>query len=291
MSSYIIRNLDTSSYDLKKDVQFLNELRKQPEEYDEFGQGYWKNISLMNSTGNVDDSQYKNTDTCLPTAHLNHCAVLKALIEDNFAADNLKMVRARNLVDGMVIPHKDFVELDSEYHYFRVFLPLEENRDSYHSDEAGVFQMRPGEVWFLDAAIDHAAVNFSNKSRMFLCLDYIFSGEFRDVDVFARNARALDVNRNYLIQRSPLGEDEKNQVVVSAAAMLTKVTFKDILFALSKYHFSYDIPVSECYDWLIRAAERTKDNVIIEKAKRLKTYLVEKRCLGERFVINDWGHA
>lgn len=42
MSSYIFGKIDMSGYNIEEDVKYLNTIHKQPEEYDEFGQGYWK---------------------------------------------------------------------------------------------------------------------------------------------------------------------------------------------------------------------------------------------------------
>lgn len=60
MASRIVGTGDLASYDFRQDIQYLNSVEKQPEEYDEFAQGYWKNLSLLNSSGCMDDSQYKN---------------------------------------------------------------------------------------------------------------------------------------------------------------------------------------------------------------------------------------
>lgn len=288
MPSKILAQIALSAYALSKDTQYLNSITKLPEEYDEFGQGYWKNLSLYNATGNSDDTQYRNTKQCKPTEYVRHCAEVKRLLLENFKLANLKMVRARSLVDGLVIPHRDFVELDSSITYFRVFVPLEDNSDSFHSDEAGVFQMKAGEVWFLDAGINHAAVNFGGKSRMFLCLDFMFEGPFEESEIFSEKARLNEPREIFHIVRRPLIERERDNIITATAQMLTRHTFKDLIFALSKYHFTYDIPVNSCYDWMINAAELTRDQKIIDKARSLRRYLIEQRDMGERYTINDW---
>lgn len=178
MPSCVIGKFEIPETDFEEDVGYLNDLPKQSEEYDEFAQGYWKNVSLMNSTGDSSDSRYVNTGFAIRTDHMSRCPSIDRFIRENFDVGALRMVRARNLIDGMVVPHKDFVELSSDKNYFRVFVPLERNDDSFHSDEKGVFNMKPGEVWFLDASMVHAAINFSSRSRMFLCLDFVFENRF-----------------------------------------------------------------------------------------------------------------
>lgn len=195
----------------------------------------------------------------------------------------VRMVRARNLIDGMVIPHRDFVELDARVAYFRVFVPLELNTDAYHSDEHGVFQMLPGEVWFLDARMKHAAVNFAARSRMFLCLDFIFEGAFRESDIFAQDADVADERRTVHVERQPLDESAFSDMLASTAVRLSKGDLRGSVFDCSRYHFRYDVPVAACYDWLIRAAVAANDQAIHAKTIALKRFLVDSREMDERF--------
>ncbi|SDI08377.1 aspartyl/asparaginyl beta-hydroxylase domain-containing protein [Pseudomonas abietaniphila] len=288
MASRILGQIDISRYDLAKDIKILNSITKLPEEYDEFGQGYWKNLSIYNASGRAEDSQFRKSDECLRTEYASKCPEIQRLVEDNFKFTHLKMVRARSLVDGMVIPHRDFVELEKSTTYFRAFVALETNNESFHSDEFGVFQMKAGEVWFLDAGINHAAVNFGLGSRMFLCLDFMFEGKLNTNNIFAECVSTTTHRNSFYVDRKPLDERAIELIINSTAGILNRHTFKDIVFALSKYHFLYDIPVACCYDWIIASAEMISDNEIIRKAKSMQKYLIEKRDIGERYVINDW---
>lgn len=288
MSSYIVGKLDLRNVDFSEEIKWLNSLPKIHEEYDEFAQGYWKNISLFNASGEINDTQFRNCPKAYPTLHLQNCVNIKRFIEESFAPEALKMVRARNLIDGMVIPHRDFVEMEeNDNRFFRVFMMLENNDQAFHSDSSGVFQMRHGEVWFLDAATDHAAINFSNSSRMALCLDFIFEKDFNDYEIFEKNIIFEKGNATYK-ERIKIDPIEKNEIVAGIASVLSPETFKDMVFATSKYHFTHEMAVSECYDWLIDAAQNNKDRQVAEKAMALKNYLIINRGLGERFSISTW---
>ncbi|MEM0551844.1 MULTISPECIES: aspartyl/asparaginyl beta-hydroxylase domain-containing protein [Aeromonas] len=300
MSSYVLGKIDLALYgygahgetntgnNLNKEIDYLNAIPKQREEYDEFGQGFWKNLSLYNASGLIEDTQYRDTDKCLPTSYMDQCPTIKRIIDDIFELHKLKMVRARNLIDGMVMPHRDFVELGNEKRYFRVFLAIERNDDSFHSDEAGVFQMMPGEIWFLDAGIDHAAVNFSVKSRMFLCFDFMLTHDEDERCIFKDNAN-IDFNvKTKHIKRHKIDDYQKQVIIENTSALLNKNTFKDLTFTLSKLHFTHDIEVREAYDLLIEAAKKSKMTELLKKATSLKRYMVEQRSMGERFSINSW---
>lgn len=73
MASRIIGKVDMSRYEFCDDIQYLNGIEKADEEYDEFAQGYWKNLSLINSTGDEQDTQYRNSDSAVATTHLAKC--------------------------------------------------------------------------------------------------------------------------------------------------------------------------------------------------------------------------
>lgn len=286
MASKILGKINIDG--VEGDIEYLNSVAKQPEEYDEFSQGYWKNLSLWNASGEAGDTQYRNTGQCLPTEHACQCPGIQKLVEQHFKLDHLKMVRARSLVDGVVIPHRDFVELNKKTTYLRVFLALEDNAQAFHSDEHGVFQMQAGEVWFLDAGITHAAVNFGLKSRMFLCLDFMFQGAFEPTGIFADASSSTACRSDFHVDRQVFTKSNEEEIVAATAKILNCFTFKDVVFALSKYHFIYELPVASCYDWIISAAERENNNVVTAKAKSLRRYLIEKREMGERYSINDW---
>ncbi|HDS0922778.1 TPA: aspartyl/asparaginyl beta-hydroxylase domain-containing protein [Stenotrophomonas maltophilia] len=285
MASRIVGTGDLASYDFRQDIQYLNSVEKQPEEYDEFAQGYWKNLSLLNSSGCMDDSQYKNCAAARATGHMVRCPEIARMLEETFNLEIVKMVRARNLMDGMVIPHRDFVELDPELSYFRVFIPIEYNQDSYHSDVGGVFQMRPGEVWFLDAAVSHAAINFSSDSRMFICLDFVFDGEFNEKEIFRDGVLVPGRTRDIHISRPALSEDDLADIIGSITSGISRHNLKEHIFECSRVHFRYDVHVTACYDWLIQGAVASGDEVVTRKLRSLKRFLVERRAMDERFTF------
>lgn len=286
MASHIIGTIDLSGYSIKEDLDYVNSVVKVAEEYDEFSQGYWQNLSLMNSSGDINDSVYRSSKNLLPTDHLRHCSGIWRLIQENFQVTNLKMVRTRNLIDGMVVPHKDFVELDKEYSYLRLMIPLENNLSCFNSDEAGVFQMRAGEIWVLDAAIGHAAINFSTKSRIFLCLDYAFDRGVNHADVFIDSAKVAHMGRDIYIERKPMGISDQDHVIEGLSRIVSLFTLKDLVFAVSKYHFIYQVPVTAGFRWLKEAATIAGDENVSRKIDHLSRYLIEDRVLGERFSLN-----
>ncbi|MBY7115258.1 aspartyl/asparaginyl beta-hydroxylase domain-containing protein [Bacillus sp. 17RED48] len=290
MASYIIGKIDLNEELLNKDLQTIANSPVIPEEYDEFSTGYWMNNSLWNASNDKADTMYRDFDHAAQQIEYGkQLPYINQILEDYFAFDNLKMVRTRNLIDAMVIPHRDFVEFkDNTKRRFRVFLALEDNTKAFHSDEEAVFRIRKGEIWFLDAAIGHAAANFSKDSRVFLCLDYVFNEDFLPSDIFKdKETYNPDLDR-FIVQREKLDSNFEKELISSLSKVMTRITFRDIVFFLSKIHFEKDIPVAQCYDWLDEIAEKSGDQAIVNKAKHLREYIIEHRNLGERFSMDNW---
>ena len=286
MSSYILGNISIDKYDISNEMVFINEIPRVIEEYDAFFQVFWKNVSLMNKSGDKDDSQYSDSDLGLKTFYGEKTPKLFKLIEENFTTEKLRMVRARNLIDGMVIPHSDFVELDyKSKKHFRVFLPLEENHDSFHSDINRVFQMKLGEIWFLDAFIPNAAINFSNRCRLFLCLDFVFSEDFLPSEIFKDKTLYNPNNNPIKVQRKLVSKYDLEEIEDSISKILNDKNYRDILFAVSKLHFNYEFEVDKVYNFLINAAIKSSHKNLIPKLYDLKKYLIEDTKFGERFSL------
>ncbi|MFI6040819.1 L-proline cis-3-hydroxylase [Nocardia sp. NPDC051321] len=115
MRSHVIARIDLDNDRLEPDLEYLAMVPRLEEEYDEFASGYWKNLSLANSSGNADDSAYRDiVGSAITTDHGRNTPYLTNLVETVFDRDRVKMVRARNLIDAIVVPHRDFVDLEQD---------------------------------------------------------------------------------------------------------------------------------------------------------------------------------
>ena len=288
MPSRIIARIALADLDFGTDLHYLNNIAKPDVEYDEFGQGFRTNPTLINGSGNGEDTLFRDGDHAMDTEHARRVPVIMRLIEDVFDRTYLRMVRARNLVDGLIMPHRDYLEVGKTVDYYRVFVPVEYNQDAYHSDESGVFHMKPGEVWFLDAAIVHSAANFSSRSRWFLCLDFFLPPDSNPAVIF-RNSRRIswDIDHAY-IRREPLSAAKRTEVIAAAAALLSEETVKDVALSLSKLHFRYDMPIAGCFDMLAEAAARRGNPRIGQAVAAMTDFLIGHRTIGQRFRFGDY---
>ena len=291
MSSKMIGKLIFNDELLQKDMNTITQFPHLEEEYAEFGIGTWKNHSLWNDDGDYKNTQYTEYATMAKITELGKkLPYITSVIKENFDITHLKMVRARNLIDGFVVPHKDFVELDkNKAKFLRVFIPLENNKDAYHSDEYGVFQMQKGEVWRLDASIVHAAANFGTDSRVHICLDFQFEDPNAPFEsIFLDQKTATAVVPPTVPERSIY--DNLDFKLKELATRINKDNLLETLVDLSKLHFQYDVNIIDCYDWLLSVSEQAGSDEILNKTKSLKKYMIEERTLGERFTFQDY-HA
>lgn len=145
--------------------------------------------------------------------------------------------------------------------------------------------MRPGEVWFLDAAVSHAAINFSSDSRMFICLDFVFDGEIKEEEIFKAGVLVPGRTRDIHVVRPALPQEVLAEIIGSISSGISRHNLKEHIFECSRVHFRYDVDVTACYDWLIQGAAATGDAEVVGKLRSLKRFLVESRAMDERFTL------
>lgn len=289
MSSYILGKLAFDERQLQEDLQVFETFPRIAEAYDEYSSGFWMNCSLWNASGDKYDTVYRDFSHPLrQTDYARSLPYINQVLQQHFVFEHLKMIRSRNLIDAIVLPHRDFVEIDRTRQCIRVFVPLEDNMLAFHSDEQAVFCMRKGEIWFFDAAVVHAAANFSNKSRLCLCLDYIFPEEFHPADIFVDKNEYTPGLTPTLVPREQPDTAFLASLITGLGSIINRYNFKEIIFLLSKIHFYQQIPITACFDWLVQIADQSTDHALCEKAQQLRSYLTADRVFGQRFSLSEW---
>ena len=289
MRSHILTRLDLDPAQLAPDLDYLSNVPRIEEQYDEFSSGYWKNVSLANASGKADDTTYRDiSGAAIDTGHGEHTPYLMSLVEEHFVRDRVKMVRARNLIDALVVPHRDFIDLgESAERYFRVFMTLEDNPQAFHADTDEVVRMRPGEVWFLDAAAVHSAANLSVNGRQSICLDFVLSANEDEQAIFNNPNIYMPGLEPEKPRRQPF-TPEHHERLLSLAKVIDRDNFKDILFLLSKVHYRYQFPAEQTYDVLREICSRSSDEALATKAEKLTGFMIGARTMDERFTMTEW---
>ncbi len=280
-------NFDTAA--LERDLDALSRLPIIKEQYDEFSAGTWINHSIYNRTGEWNDTRYSDFDHLARKTQIGEqTPYLCRTIEDTFDVQNMRMARVRNLVDGIVIPHVDFLELsDDKDRYIRILIPLETCLDSYHSEEKfGVFRMRKGDIWILESQVPHGAYNLGADNRRILSLDFQYWDEkqphysriFKDKRMHDESVRPSLMQRNVL---DP--EDRDDYLRMLATQLKCRYDAEKILVKLVHLQLRYESRVSEIYDNLVAVSKLTGDRELIGYCEDMRRFYVGSRVMDERF--------
>ncbi|KXU85523.1 hypothetical protein CI15_20410 [Paraburkholderia monticola] len=276
---------------LKNDLKVLSELPSIKEQYDEFGSGTWINHSLYNKSGEWKDTVF--TDINHPAIQTEVGAAmpyLSRIIEEYFDTDHISMARVRNLIDGLVIPHTDFLELSKEKaQYVRILIPLETCIDSYHSEEKfGVFRMRKGDIWILESTVPHSAINLTSDNRRILSLDF----RYADVEnphyslIFKDRSIHDETVEPAVVSRTPIeSEDLQDYLEQLSERFHDKDDAEQILVKLSQIQLRFDSPVSDIYKNLSEVAKLTQREDLVEHCEKMRTFYIGSRAMNERFPL------
>lgn len=278
---------------LKNDLKVLEALPIIKEQYDEFSSGTWINHSLWNRTGEWSDTQYTDFDhPALKTQIGEATSYLSKIIEETFDVEHMRMARVRNLINGQVIPHVDFLELSEKKDgYVRILIPLETCLDSYHTEEKfGVFRMRKGDIWILESTLPHGAHNLGGDNRRILSLDFQYTDEDRPhySRIFKNRAVHDETVRPALVARTVLeDEDLDDYLDLLAANFNSKNDAEQVLFKLSELQLRFESPVSDIYKNLVAVARKTDSRELIEHCESMQRFYIGSRVLNERFPLRD----
>ncbi|WP_118178443.1 aspartyl/asparaginyl beta-hydroxylase domain-containing protein [Paraburkholderia phosphatilytica] len=216
--------------------------------------------------------------------------VSQQVIETCFDTDRMTMARVRNLVNGLVIPHTDFLELSKDKdQYIRILIPLETCIDSYHSEEKfGVFRMRKGDIWILESTVPHSAINLTSDDRRILSLDFRYahvpsphySMIFKDPSMRDETIAPALVLRTKLDQ-----EDLQDYLELLSARFNEKDDAEQILLKLSQVQLRFESPVSDIYRNLTEVAKLTKRQDLVEHCEKMRKFYIGSRVMNERFPL------
>ncbi|MER5323776.1 aspartyl/asparaginyl beta-hydroxylase domain-containing protein [Streptosporangium roseum] len=284
MASRILGRLPLDEDRLAQDMARLAQAPAPQEPYEVFTTGRWVNLNLWNASGDDGDGFFNGHRQVAgrPTRLLGGVPYIGELLTTWFNTELLTMVRARNVVEWSIVPHRDFLESGPAEDFFRVLIFLEDNEHALNSDEDMVFHMRKGEVWFLDSAQIHAGVNISSRSRWSLCLDFKAGTGFSPGDVFARAGDYDPAIRPALVERAPAPADLPDRLR-ALSAVVSRHNIKDIAFLLGKVHFTEEVPIGASWDWLVEITRASGDPALLDLAERARRFFVHSREVYEEF--------
>lgn len=278
MRSRPLGRLDLDHSRLAEEAEIIARLPAAAQ-YSEYTLGAWRSYVLWNGTGDpVDDRFRDHGRRPMSTPYAQDLPYVQWIIERVFDPERVLWVRAFLVQDGVIVPHRDFIEFERTF--VRVHIPIRTDETCLHIEDGTVFHMRAGEVWFLDAEAVHGAASLSTFSRVSLCVDL----DCRPGDVSTAIRTDLLAAATPLVcrDRKPCGPAFR-EAVAALGGMITHRNFRDILSLLARVPYHWEARAADVFDWLIAACNQSGDQALVAKARDYRRYCLEQRTFEETF--------
>ncbi|WP_344659492.1 aspartyl/asparaginyl beta-hydroxylase domain-containing protein [Catenulispora subtropica] len=251
--------------------------------YSEFICGAWRSCMLWNRSGDLADTRLE--DFSGPGRITPYGAQLPYLFEvigDVFQTESLKFARLARLTPGSVlVPHRDYLELEDDL--IRIHLPIQTSRDCYSSEDDTIYQMRHGELWFLDATRPHSAASFTDRDRVHLILDFavddvseVFTEGFEQTCLDLHGLSGGEVPPDNIVTRAELLPGERESYVALAGVLSTE-NYEDVLAMVIKKFFKSELAVTDVFGWFGRIAEASGQPELVARVRRHEEHCLVRR--------------
>lgn len=276
MATQLLGAIDLDQRRLAADLATLAKARYSSE-YSDFACGKWEFCMLRNQSGKQEEERVVVHDTPAVATPLGQSLpYLHELLDSHFDSNSIRYARIIRVAENAcIIPHRDYLELNGKF--VRVHLVLDTSERCYNTEEAKIFHMRPGEIWFLDASLPHSAGCFSPSPRLHLVVD--IEGA-RPLEKVVRNVIQPSA-RNAMVDARKEWTDEADKCILGFSEIICEANYREIVTILAKLHFFYKVDCRAMYGWLNEICRRCGDPALIERAHSLERFYLTDRAPGE----------
>ncbi|MGB7337427.1 MAG: aspartyl/asparaginyl beta-hydroxylase domain-containing protein [Phototrophicaceae bacterium] len=269
MKSRIIGRIELDEAALAQELEIIKTLPFN-KSYSEYAIGDWRNCVLWNQSGNHEDTIFNDYEGLpQPTALGKQTRYLSSVIESTFNLEYLRWARIFLVKSGMLRPHRDYLEFEDQ-DFSRCHIPIQTDESSMHTENENVFNMRKGEIWYLDASVPHSACSFSGIERMTINLDFFSGVPFEKL--FKNDSYVAD-GQPKMVER-PAMTDEYLESLMDLSTLIHPYNFDEIVGILSKVHYLRVANPADTYDWLIEICKRANQGELHQKAIEMKKYFL-----------------
>lgn len=245
--------------------------------------GAWKSCMLWSRGGVNGDGVVTTYDHDRPAAFTpygDQLPYLRDLITSVADLARLNYVRLAKVRNSVIIPHRDLLELsdlaEETRNAHRMHIPLITNEHCFFNEGNTVFQMRKGEIWFLDASQIHSVAVLSDIPRVHLMFDFVDVPSTKPL-ITVDGARPEDgIPADRTVNRPPLREDDYMQLI-ALADVLALNTFNEIFSIVIKRHYQYDGGDDFVWDTMIAIARAARDPELLAHAHELRRHFTLDR--------------
>jgi hypothetical protein len=281
MRTRYVTTLDLDAERLAKELE-LSATFHYSEAYSDylFG-GPWKSCMLWACGGDSGDGVMTNYAYDRPstfTGYGRQLPYLQELITKTADLTRLNFARLAVVANSVIIPHRDLLEFsefpDESRNTHRLHIPLVTNDDCFFSEGNTVFQMKPGEVWFLNAAGIHSVAALSNEPRIHLIFDFVGVPGPGPLVKVADEGQEIPASR--IVNRPPLPDSDRADLL-RLADVLTLDTFSEVFSIVIKKHFRYDGGEDFAWNTMTEIARRCTDPAVLPHTLELHRYYTLER--------------
>ncbi|WP_406631708.1 aspartyl/asparaginyl beta-hydroxylase domain-containing protein [Amycolatopsis sp. WGS_07] len=212
---------------------------------DYLSQGAYKSCMLWTRGGQVGDGVVTSYDHRRPSAfteYADQMPYLRELISTVVDLERLNFVRLAKVQNSVIIPHRDLLEFteipDDSRSVHRLHIPLVTNGDCFFNEGNTVFQMRKGEVWFLDASQIHSAAVLSTEQRIHMMLDFVDTPSDKPLVNIEGRGPETGIPENRKVNRPPLSDADR-AALRKLSGVITMDTVDEIFSIVIKKHYRY----------------------------------------------------
>jgi hypothetical protein len=279
----MLGRLEIDEARVRAELKRSNEFRY-AEPYGEFLSGRaWKTCMLWSAGGEVGDNVLSHYDSTRPvhaTEYGEQLPYLREIIEQRFSVKYLTFARIAVMAECVIFPHRDFVELDDvpkrSRAEHRLHVPLVTHEDAYFTEDNLVYQMKVGEVWFLDVTRVHSAAVLSENKRVHLILDFADAPDGERLTNFETDP-APGIPRHSIRGREPLTDRERLELR-SLASIVDLDNLTEVFGILIKRHYRKDGGENFVWDTMFDVARRSGNAAVESRVRELHEHCVAKRA-------------
>jgi L-proline cis-4-hydroxylase len=281
MRTRYVTTVDLDSAALAKDLEHAESFRFS-EAYSEYliG-GPWKSCMLWSvgaDTGDGVITNYAYGQQAGFTEYGSQLPYLQDLITGMADLSRLNFARLAPVCDVVFIPHRDLLELrvlpEDNRNAHRVHVVLATNENCFFSEGNTVYQMREGDVWFLDAAEMHSVASFSKDPRVHLILDFVNTPD--PSPLLKLDEAGVDMPADRVVARPPLPDSDR-AALRKLTDVLTMDSFYDVFAIVIKKFFRFDAGDDFVWDTMTAIARDCPDPAVLPHTLDLRRYYTLER--------------
>lgn len=248
--------------------------------------GPWKSAMLYATGGDTGDgllTDYDYAQSATFTEYGRRLPYLQEIIAETADLSRLTFVRLARFSKSVIVPHRDFIELDGipedKRSAHRLHIPLATNEQCFFSQDNTVYRMRAGEVWYFDASQIHSVASFSDEPRLHLIFDFADRpGGGPLLNLPGEPAGAGIPERSRAVRPALSGTERA--ALDRLADVLTMDNFNEVFSILVKTHFRRDGGEDFAWDAITALAQACPDPEVLPHTQELRHYFTLERPSG-----------